>query len=164
MLQKFNHLYNLILEELTDRQKKKVDRYANKRFSDLTFGPMFKEERTYFPVNQSTLSTLETPKEIEEIIDNAGYYCPDYRQGYVYKKDDKLKNKPVKLIKILSKELSSNKEQFDKLKKEFDERLKTNRKENIKCAICITYNPYDVAGMSTDRNWTSCMELDGRSI
>jgi Fe-S oxidoreductase len=93
-------------------------------------------------------------------LDNEDYYCPDYRQGYVYKKSDKLKSKPVKLIKILNKALNNNQEKFNQLKKEFDERLKTSRKTVIDCLICITHNPYDVAGMSTDRNWTSCMELD----
>jgi hypothetical protein len=30
----------------------------------------------------------------------------------------------------------------------------------VECEICITHNPYDIAGMSTNRNWTSCMNLD----
>ena len=54
----------------------------------------------------------------------------------------------------------SDRDKFDKLKKQFDERLSTSRKENIKCEICITHNPYDVAGMSTGKNWTSCMNLN----
>ena len=162
MLTKFNQLYNLLLEELTPKQKKDVDFFAAKRDQNMTFGPIFKEERTYFPLEESTLSVLETPKEIENILDNEGFYCPDYRQGYVYKKEDKLKSKPVKLIKVLNKSVKDvNK--FNQLKKEFDERLKTNRKETVKCIVCITYNPYDVAGMSTDRNWTSCMNLNKRS-
>lgn len=53
-----------------------------------------------------------------------------------------------------------NSNEFNNIKKEFDERLKTSRKENINCLICITHNPYDVAGMSTDRNWRSCMNLN----
>lgn len=149
-----------ILEaELTEQQKKQVDWHARFRDKNLTFGQMFNSERTYFPIGKSSLSIIEIPQQIQKIIDKEGYYCPDYRKGYVYKKDDKLKNKPVKLIKILSKG-ESDKDKFNKLKKQFDERLSTSRKQNIKCEICITHNPYDVAGMSTGRNWTSCMNLD----
>ena len=31
--------------------------------------------------------------------------------------------------------------------------------KNIECQIVISRDPYDIAGMSTDRRWTSCMEL-----
>ena len=121
---------------------------------------MFEKERTYFELNTSSLMILETPPEILDILDQEGYYCPDYRQAMAYKKEDKLKAKPIKLIKVLSKSLKNDPEQFNILKKKVDERLGTSRKTNIKCLICITHNPYDVAGMSTDRNWTSCMNLD----
>lgn len=159
-MNKFNSIYNLILEELTDSQKKMVDSYTKKRNKTLSFGPIFKEERTYFPIDTSSIGVMATPDEILDVLDDAGYYCPDYRPGYVYKKDDKLKSKPVKLLKILEKQLSAESEQFKRLKQNFDTRLKTNRKSSVECLICITHNPYDVAGMSTDRSWTSCMELD----
>ena len=48
---KFNKIYDLILEELTDKQKKLTDKYTAKRNKNLSFGPLFKEERTYFPLN-----------------------------------------------------------------------------------------------------------------
>ena len=97
---------------------------------------------------------------IVRIIDN----------GYVYKKDDKEFKSKQRLIPVLNKIFKQkpqdpeySKVMLDKLTKDFNERLKTSRKENIKCLICITHNPYDVAGMSTDRSWTSCMNLnDGR--
>ena len=31
--------------------------------------------------------------------------------------------------------------------------------KNIECQVVISRDPYDIAGMSTDRRWTSCMEL-----
>lgn len=157
---KFLDFYNLIMEELTVKQKMMVDKYTAKRPADMSFGSMFKEQRTYFDLSESSLPVLQIPTNIVNILDEEGYYCPDYRQPYVYKKDDKLKNKPVKLLKILSKNLKNDQDKFNQLKKQFDERLSTSRKENVKCKICITHHPYDVAAMSTDRNWTSCMELD----
>jgi hypothetical protein len=162
-MKKFNSIFNLILEELNDDQKEMVDMYTARRKKTLSFGPMFKDERTYFDVSKTTLDVLKTPKEILDIVDDAGYYINDYREGYAYKKGDKLKNKPVKILKILSKELNNKtagQNEFNRLKKLFDERLSTSRKTAIDCLICITHNPYDVAGMSTDRNWTSCMELE----
>jgi len=160
-MNKFNQLYNLIMEELTQDQKKLVDTYTNKRSFDLSFGPMFKSPRTYFELSTNNLIVIPVPTDIQYLLDQEGYYCPDYRKGYVYKKDDKLKNKPVKLIKVLDKSLKDNPDKFlfNQLKKEFDERLGTSRKETVKCMLCITYDPYDIAGMSTDRSWTSCMNL-----
>lgn len=78
---------------------------------------MFKEERTYFPIETSALPILTPPKEVLEILDNADYYCPDYRQKYVYKKSDKLRAKPVKLLTVIEKELKDDKENFPKLKR-----------------------------------------------
>ena len=161
-MKKFNQLCNLILEELTQDQKKLVDKYTSKRSSNLTFGPIFKSPRSYFELSTSNLNVIPVPKDMQYLLDQEGYYCPDYRKGYVYKKDDKLKSKPVKFIKVLDKSLKNNPDKFlfNQLKKEFDERLGTSRKEIIKCMLCITYDPYDIAGMSTDRSWTSCMNLD----
>jgi len=31
----------------------------------------------------------------------------------------------------------------------------------VKKLVCISRHPYDIAGMSTDRRWTSCMNLNG---
>lgn len=149
----------LFLSQLTQQQKKTVDEYTKKR-QNIQFGEMFSNERTYFDLSSSKLSDIKMPQQISDVIDKQGYYCTDYRNGYVYKKDDKLKSKPVKLIKVLRKGII-NEQEFNHLKKQFDQRLKSNRKENIQCLICITHNPYDVAGMSTDRSWTSCMDLKG---
>ena len=62
----------------------------------------------------------------------------------------------IKIGKILQRLNQTN------LLKQFNERLGTSKKDiqNINFELCITHNPYDIAGMSTDRNWTSCMNLD----
>ena len=156
---KFLNLYNLILEELTDKQKKLIDKYTTKRSSDLSFGPIFKEERTYFPLNIVEVVNIEIPNEIEKTLDNAGFYITDYRAGIAMKKakpDEQKDLRQIKIGKILSK---LNKPE---LLKQFNERLGTSKKDiqNIQFEICVTHNPYDIAGMSTDRNWTSCMNLN----
>ena len=156
---RFNKIYNLILEELTAKQKELTDKYTAKRDQNLSFGPLFKEERTYFPLKSIKTSNIEIPNEIEKILDNAGFYITDYRAGIAMKKTKPGEEKDlrqIKIGKILSKLNQPN------LLKQFNERLGTSKKDiqNIDFEICITYNPYDIAGMSTDRNWTSCMELD----
>lgn len=160
-MSKFDKLYNLILQQLTSGQKVEADQFAAKRKKTLSFGPMFKKQRTYFPLQTKQLPVLETPKEFLQILDKTDYYCPDFRSKYVFRKSDKLKQKPVKLMNVIQKELKDNPTKLKELKKKFDQRLSTSRTENITCMICITHNPYDVAGMSTDRNWTSCMNLYG---
>ena len=55
---KFINLYNLILEELTDKQKKLTDKYTAKRKEGLSYGPLFKEERTYFPLNITEIANI----------------------------------------------------------------------------------------------------------
>lgn len=151
------------MNEIAPKIEKLINLSFNKRSKDLTFGPIFKNERTFYSLSESILSPLNTPKEIIQILDEEGYYCPDYRKGYAYKKDDLLKKKPpVKILRVLSKKLifkDKNKEKYNELKEKFETRLTSNRKENINCKICITHNPFDVGLMSTNRNWTSCMDL-----
>ena len=69
-MNKFNSIYNLILEELTDYQKKMVDSYTEKRNKTLSFGPIFKEERTYFPIDTSSIGVMSTPDEILDVLDD----------------------------------------------------------------------------------------------
>ena len=156
---KFIDLYNLIFEELTDKQKKLIDKYAVKRDQNLSFGPIFKEERTYFPLNITEIANIEVPEEIEKALDNAGFYITDYRAGIAMKKSKPGEEKDLRQIKIGKILGRLNKHE---LLKQFNERLGTSKKDiqNIQFEFCITHNPYDIAGMSTDRNWTSCMELD----
>ena len=156
---KFIDLYNLIMEELTDKQKKLTDKYAVKRDQNLSFGPIFKEERTYFPLKSIKTSNIKIPEEIKETLDNAGFYITDYRTGIAMKKAKPGEQKDLRQIKIGKILGRLNKSE---LLKQFNERLGTSKKDiqNINFEICVTHNPYDIAGMSTDRNWTSCMNLD----
>ena len=78
-MSQFNKLYSLILEELTEKQKVEIDKFTKKRKDNLNFGPVFKQERTYFPLQIAQLETLETPTNILSILNKGDYYCPDYR-------------------------------------------------------------------------------------
>ena len=156
---KFLNLYNLLLEELTNAQKRLTDEFADNRAKGLSFGPLFKEERTYFPLKSIKTSNIEVPEKIEKTLDNAGFYITDYRAGIAMKKAKPGEQKDLRQIKIGKILGKLNKHE---LLKQFNERLGTSKKDiqNIQFEFCITHNPYDIAGMSTDRNWTSCMNLD----
>lgn len=136
-----------------------ISKHLKKRKNDLTFGNMFKNERTYFDLECITLNNLSTPIEIKNILETCGYYCPDYRLGYAFKiGTDK---KPIKILKVLGKYFMNFKNDIlhASLIKKFNERLKTTRKFNLECKICITHNPYDVGTMSTFKSWTTCTNL-----
>jgi len=79
-MNKFDKIYNLLMEDLNPEQIALTDEYVNKRKDTLSFGPMFEEERTYFPVEKSTLDVLQVPNDVLTILDENDLYCPDYRQ------------------------------------------------------------------------------------
>ena len=112
--------------EISKKVEKLINSYIKKRSLFLSFGSIFKNERTYYPLNESFLSPLSTPKEILQILDEEGYYCSDYRKGYAYRKDDITKKKPpVKILRVLSKKLifkDKNQDKYNELKEKFETR------------------------------------------
>lgn len=156
---RFNRLYRLIMEELNAKQKALIDKYAKKRDPKLSFGPMFKEPRTYFDIDSSKLKVKQPPAKVKNLLDSLGYVCPDWRMNAVFKKEDVDRKRPIRFTKLLEQNVKDPTEATS-LKKLFDNRLGTSRKAGLACKICITHDPYDIGGMSTGRNWTSCMNLD----
>lgn len=160
-----------IVADLSESQKKMTEHFTSQR-GDLAFGDYFQwnaQGRCYKPLQQSStvqdLSKIDddNAREIFQILKQQGYVCPDYAAGYCYKESDKeyaTKNAP-KVLTILKKALRNDKETFARLSKSFNERESGALKHRgeINLMMCITHNPEDVAGMSTDRNWLSCMRL-----
>ena len=86
----------------------------------------------------------------------------DYKNGYFFDEQDR----PIKIAKLF---LKLHKEQpqleLDKLIKNFNEdRLRdgNTKIDYDHLMICITKNPIDVLNQSTDRKWTSCMNLHNK--
>lgn len=93
----------------------------------------------------------ECPSEIKDYLIEKGFVLEDYVSGTARDKHDRV----VRLGKVLSKN--------PVLAKTFE--TDPNRKAIVevtrgKKTICLSMHPYDVAGMSTGRGWTSCMNLD----
>lgn len=157
---------------LTESQKQMAEHFKNKRKEGLSFGDYFKWDangRCYIPLQSEhhvqELSKMDdaSAKEIFDLLDKAGYVCPDYATGWCYEKSDTgfEKKNPPKVLTVLKKVLRNDKETFNRLSKAFNERESGSlkRKGQTRLMMCITQNAEDIAGMSTDRDWTSCMHL-----
>lgn len=149
--------------DLTGKQKKLTDGFAEKRKPGMEFGEFnYDSSGRYYVGLTRSANVVQPPDEIAEIIDKAGYWMPDYREGRLFKKDDremKQQNAPD-LLTVVKREVADEKD-FERIKDMFEKRESGSNKrlDSVRLMMCITHNPYDIAGMSTDRAWTSCMRL-----
>jgi hypothetical protein len=139
--------------KLSEKELAMAEKAAEKRNKELSWGPLFPQERTYFLYKKAGAEeqALKPNKRIIDVLGKLGYEIIDYRNGIAVKKDSGQK---IGIGKVLNRA-----NEFG-LKKVFDERLKGEMKgANEDLYVCFSYRPEDIAGMSTDRNWTSCMNL-----
>jgi len=104
----------------------------------------------------------------------------DILYNRIYSKDGR-EYKLTKFLQLLTEQKLKNvtKEEYDYILNEYDvkkiisyyisnlpPKSILNNDGKIKLIVVISRNPYDIAGMSTDRRWSSCMRLpdDGPSI
>ena len=108
-------------------------------------------DRVYIPYVNSDTEISKVQLEIEDILNEKGYKITDYKKGLCVSE----KGVTIKIGKLLNrlgyKDLL-NKFNTDKSRED----LKNRNKESY---IVFSKHPYDIAGMSTDRNWTSCMDI-----
>lgn len=111
--------------------------------------------RIYLDTNEDVKNdkTVKIPDEIEKEIKSKGYEIDDYIKGIAV---DRSKKRIIKIGKLL-------KDNPDLIKL-FNERLKGNQtKSNSDYLVVISRHPYDIAGMSMDRGWSSCKKLTNGS-
>ena len=135
------------------------------------FGP---DGRTYEPFNEES---EDVDSEVEDLLTEHGYTITNYRKGYASKNGRELRiGKIFNLIKKdLIKKLNEKTEK-ENLQSEYGTSLNEINKyiqdvedtfqrstfrtgANKELFIVYSQNPHDVAKMSTNRNWNSCMEL-----
>jgi hypothetical protein len=76
----------------------------------------------------------------------------DYLNGICYAEADNEKKNPTKIGKVLK---ANN---FEETLEAFNsDPFRVGRGQSFK--VVVSRHPYDIAGISTDRNWTSCMDL-----
>lgn len=84
------------------------------------------------------------------------YDIDNYVEGYAV--DSKNKNRPIRISQLITKER-------DLLRLYNEDPSRTgSRLKNKKVEVVISRHPYDIAGMSTDRGWTSCKNLGTEPI
>lgn len=101
-------------------------------------------------VNKNT----ENYKLIEDTLKSNGYEIVDYIEGYCRKSTDN-PNATRRIGKVLM-DLGTP----DLLHRFNEDKDRKLHKDKGNLNIVISNHPYDIAGMSTDRGWTSCMDLD----
>jgi hypothetical protein len=123
-----------------------VKGWDKKRYADIFNG----EYRIYIPLDGNASDDIIPAKpnpKVEQEVNSAGYEIEDYRSGIASKDNGKRK---IKIGKILKDP------ETIKLFNQDPVRANAKTKEQI---VVISRHPYDIAGMSTDRGWTSCMNL-----
>lgn len=114
--------------------------------------------RLYIPVEyeqdkDQVEKPLVVPPEVEKQVKDKGYEIVDYKNGLAAKKDDK--KRQIRIGKLLADNETAKKAY------EQDPQRALVKAAKEKFLVCISRHPYDVAGSSTDRGWTSCMNLIG---
>ena len=146
-------LKNMLKEELTPMQKSVVDNYkrGGYQFTDKIFGGK-NQHRLYIPL-QSQQSDPVPPQSVKDHVESLGFNIHDYKNGLAKDKH----GRDVRIGRILSHPKNGNPSAL----KEFnDDQAKRGSKKDDDHVVCITRHPHDVAGMSTNRGWTSCMDLE----
>jgi hypothetical protein len=85
----------------------------------------------------------------------------DYITGVCFKKTDTERKQPNKIGKLLQKHINEEgvSDLLDSFKKD---PTRSTKLKNSK--VVISRHPYDIAGMSTDRSWRSCMTYAFKGI
>lgn len=106
--------------------------------------------RIYFPINSSQPNKvdLEVPTEIKEYLAKQNMTVSDYKLGLALMPDGKRK---VSIGKILKD---------PKVKKIYDSDPQRKNLKSVPAWAVISRHPYDIVGMSFDRGWSSCMNLE----
>lgn len=154
------NLMNIVLAELTAGQKKRVRGWikpqtypAAKKISDHVFG---NKTRITKPFNgESTASHVK-----EWVHHNTPYHVDSesYKHGFAHKKEDQTKRRPVKIGKVLEQHKAP-----ENVKKAYVNDHSRTEIDPSEHRVTISRHPYDVAGMSTDKQWKSCMGMDKKS-
>lgn len=107
--------------------------------------------RIYLPMKTPT-APVKAGAKLQQYISRKGYVVDDYVAGYaVDKKDPKRR---VRIGKLLDD---------PEIKKSFEGDPKRQAHKGSMMVV-ISRHPYDIAGMSTGRGWTSCQDLEEGSL
>jgi hypothetical protein len=112
------------------------------------------KDRVILPFNNkdfSNWSDSDLIVKINDVLQANGYNrltAKDFLKGYAHKKDDKQIYKIGRILQSLN--------EFDLLERY--KKNETRQLSNQEYVVVISRHPYDIAGASTDRNWTTCLD------
>lgn len=148
--------YQQLFEALDPHQTATVDYWsklhgggAGKKISEHV---MKGEDTIYLPLKSKEDHVGQIPNDIHSHLESHGFTIPsfhEYRAGYAVDKHGRM----TSIGKALGRTKAA-----PELKQKFDnDPNRQTRSESL--SVAITHNPHHVAGMSTDRGWTSCMHM-----
>ena len=144
-----------LIEALTPEQIAKLYKDLGSEYDANIHDNVFKgKSRIYAPLEAQSSNSSEkissTQKELQNVISNLGYEIDDYKHGLAKKSSD-----PSKKIKI--GKLIKDKELLNKFA---NDPIRAATRQASPLEVVFSRDPIDIAGMSTDRGWVSCMDLD----
>ena len=147
--------YEELMEKLKPSQYRElVKGWDKERYKEIFTDSKYEHDRNgyrvYIPIDKPN-AKVDVPREIEVALDYEGYEVEDYIKGIAISHDKKRRMKIGKILK--NHENALHWFTVDPTRAAY--------KENHLCVI--SRHPYDIAGMSTDRGWYSCMNLGGGS-
>ncbi|AVH85060.1 hypothetical protein RsoM2USA_132 [Ralstonia phage RsoM2USA] len=150
----FKQFLNTLMEALplsTARDYSK--NWDKERYADI-FRRFTSDPKAYRIVldldTKSKAPKVKVPTVIDREVKKQGYEVEDYVSGIASKDDGKRK---IKIGKLLADNPDAQKLFAN------DPQRQASKDAGYK--IVISRHPYDIAGMSTNRGWTSCMNLMG---
>lgn len=152
----------LVLERLAlSTAKKYAKNWAKERYSEW-FGGKY---RIYLELPaEAQKKAAIVPADLEEILTYLGYEVVDYGAGTAKRSGASDKDRRVlKIGSVLQQ--AAKKTQDSRFKTKVEKELKNFQSDpqrsgkKTSAMVVLSRHPYDIAGMSTDRGWTSCMNL-----
>ena len=145
-----------IQEKLTLQQ---IREYVPRNWNKKRYNDIFKGKyRLYLELEKTEETDIEPLLLVKNLLYKNGYKIINYKAGLCSKEND---DRPIRIGKVINslKLHGKAKETCDIALKEFksDPRRQVGNTKDL--MIVISRHPYDIAGMSTDRGWTSCMNL-----
>ena len=144
-----------ITEALTPKQTAQLFKALGKEYDANIHNNVFRgKSRIYIPLPDSDGEDIPqqsaTQSEVQKAVQSVGYNIDDYKSGIASKADDP--NRKIRIGKLIKDQ---------KLLQQFanDKTRAATKQQNL--VVAISRDPVDIGGMSTDRGWTSCMDLDG---
>jgi len=142
-----------LTEELNPAQKKVVDTWKGGKKAEQISGHVIPkgQDRVSFPLEGSE-ENVEPHPDVQKHLEQHGYKVSDYRAGLAKDKYDR----DVKIGKVLGKTKAS-----PELMNTFnnDPKRAASRAAASGLHVTISRHPHDVAGMSTNQGWRSCMSM-----